>query len=127
MRKIGLVLLCILLVGACVLTGCGKAKTPVEVVKKELTSDPWYVDMSEGTSACYTFTKDGKFTCDATVSIEGASASLSRSGEYAMAEIGGQVVVVLMYIENGVEVELTVKETETGYAYWIAGCPMYQK
>ena len=127
MKRLTLVLLCILLVCGCVFAGCGKDDSPAGVVKKELTSAPWYVDMSEGTTAKYTFTKDGEFTCDAFVSIEGASTSFSRSGEYAVAEIDGEVVVVLMYIENGVEVELTVQATESGNAYWIAGCPMYQK
>ena len=127
MRKIGLVLLCILLVTACLLTGCGKDATPAEIVKKELESGPWYADMSEGTQAKYTFSKDGTFSCDATVTLEGQSASVSREGNFAVAEINGAVVVVLSYPHVGTEVELTVQVTENGYTYWIAGCPLYQK
>ena len=127
MRKIALVLLCILLMGSLCLTACGNNAAPAEVVKKELQSGPWYADMSEGTVGKYTFTKDGAFTCDATVTLEGQSAAFSRSGVYAVEEINGQVVVMLCYPENGYEVELTVQKTNSGYAYWIAGCPMYQK
>lgn len=127
MRKIALVLLCILLIGSCLLCGCESESSPEAVVKKELTSGPWYVDMSEGTQAKYTFTKNGDFTCDASVVLGEASTSFSRSGEFAVAEIDGKVVVMLAYPENGYEVELTVQVTENGYAYWIAGCPMYQK
>ena len=127
MRKIALLVLCILLAAACVLTGCGSAATPAEVVKKELQSGPWYADMSEGTTAKYTFSKDGTFTCDATVTLEGQSASVSREGNFAVAEIEGTVVVVLSYPHVGTEVELTVQATENGFAYWIAGCQLYQK
>lgn len=127
MRKFVLVLLCILLTCGCLLTGCGQDDSSTGVVKKELTSAPWYVDMSAGTTAKYTFTKDGEFTCDATVTLEGQSATVSREGNYAVAEIEGAVVVVLSYPHVGTEVELTVETTESGYAYWIAGCPMYQK
>lgn len=127
MRKIASILLCILLVTACLLTGCGKDATPAEIVKKELESGPWYADMSEGTQAKYTFSKDGTFSCDATVTLEGQSASVSREGNFAVAEINGAVVVVLSYPHVGTEVELTVQVTENGYAYWIAGCPLYQK
>ena len=127
MRKITLLVLCILLAMACVFTGCGKAAAPAEVVKKELQSAPWYADMSEGTTAKYTFSKDGTFTCDATVTLEGQSASVSREGNFAVAEIDGTVVVVLSYPHVGTEVELTVQATETGYAYWVAGCQLYQK
>ena len=127
MRKIALVLLCILLVGACLLTGCGGDNSPAGVVKKELMSGPWYVDMSEATTAVYTFSKDETFTCDAIVTLEGQSASVSRSGNFAVAEINGAVVVVLSYPHVGTEVELTVQQTQNGYSYWIAGCQMYQK
>ena len=127
MRKIASILLCILLVTACLLTGCGKDATPAEIVKKELESGPWYADMSEGTQAKYTFSKNGTFSCDATVTLEGQSASVSREGNFAVAEINGAVVVVLSYPHVGTEVELTVQVTENGYAYWIAGCPLYQK
>ena len=127
MRKIASILLCILLVTACLLTGCGKDATPAEIVKKELESGPWYADMSEGTQAKYTFSKDGTFSCDATVTLEGQSATVSREGNFAVAEINGAVVVVLSYPHVGAEVELTVQVTENGYAYWIAGCPLYQK
>ena len=127
MRKIASILLCILLVTACLLTGCGKDATPAEIVKKELESGPWYADMSEGTQAKYTFSKDGTFSCDATVTLEGQSATVSREGNFAVAEINGAVVVVLSYPHVGTEVELTVQVTENGYAYWIAGCPLYQK
>lgn len=127
MRKFAMVLLCILLVGSCLLSGCGGSDTPAEVVKKELTSGPWYVDMSEGTQACYSFARDGAFTCVATVNLEGQSASVSREGNFAVAEIGDDVVVVLSYPHVGTEVELTVQKTESGYSYLIAGCPMYQK
>ena len=127
MRKIASVLLCILLVLSCCLVGCGGDTSPSGVVKKELQSGPWYVDMSEGTQAKYTFSKDGTFTCDATVTLEGQSATVSRGGNFAVAEINGAVVVVLSYPHVGTEVELTVQVTENGYAYWIAGCPMYQK
>ena len=96
MRKFTLVLLCIMLIGSCLLTGCGQPMTPAEVVKKELTSAPWLVDMSEGTTASYTFTRDGHFTCDAAVSVGEESAAFSRSGDYALAEIDGKVVVILM-------------------------------
>lgn len=127
MRKLTMVLLCILLAVSCVLAGCGGSSDPAEVVKKELRSGPWYVDMSEGTTAVYTFAKDDTFTCDAIVTLEGQSASVSREGNYAVAEIDGAVVVVLSYPHVGTEVELTVQVTESGYAYWIAGCAMYQK
>lgn len=127
MRKLAIVLLCILLAGTCLFTGCGKNASPAEVVKKELQSGPWYADMSEGTTAAYTFRKDDTFTCDATVTLEGQSATVSREGNFAVAEIDGTVVVVLSYPHVGTEVELTVQATEKGYAYWIAGCPMYQK
>ena len=127
MRKIASILLCILLVTACLLTGCGKDATPAEIVKKELESGPWYADMSEGTQAKYTFSKNGTFSCDATVTLEGQSASVSREGNFAVAEINGAVVVILSYPHVGTEVELTVQVTENGYAYWIAGCPLYQK
>ena len=127
MRKIVPVLLCILLVGICLLTGCGGNASPAAIVKKELQSAPWYVDMSEGTTAVYTFAKDDTFTCDAIVTLEDQSASVSHSGNYAVAEIDGAVVVVLSYPHVGTEVELTVQVTESGYAYWIASCPMYQK
>ena len=127
MRKIASILLCILLVTACLLTGCGKDATPAGIVKKELESGPWYADMSEGTQAKYTFSKNGTFSCDATVTLEGQSASVSREGNFAVAEINGAVVVILSYPHVGTEVELTVQVTENGYAYWIAGCPLYQK
>ena len=127
MRKFTLLLLCILLAATCMLTGCGKNASPAEVVKKELQSGPWYADMSEGTHAKYTFSRNGSFSCDATVTLEGQSATVSRQGNYAGAEINGAVVVVLSYPHVGTEVELTVQATETGYTYWIAGCPMYQK
>ena len=101
MRKLTMFLLCILLAVSCVLAGCGGSSDPVEVVKKELWSGPWYVDMSEGTTAVYTFAKDDTFTCDAIVTLEGQSASVSREGNYAVAEIDGAVVVVLSYPHVG--------------------------
>lgn len=109
------------------LSACGGEQTPEEIVKKQLTSDVWYADMSEGTVAGYTFTKDGNFTCEASVSVGDKSASLVREGTYQIASSGDVVLVSLQYPDVGYLVEITCKEKNGSYEFEIAGCPMYQK
>ena len=119
--------LSILLMAAFLLCACGADNSPSGIVKKQLTSAPWSADMSEGTTAQYTFTKEGEFTCDTTISLGEQSASLSRSGTYEIQEVNGEVAVYLMYPDVTYLVEITCTENGGSYDFVIAGCEMYQK
>ena len=116
-----------LLAMALLLCACGAERSPADIVKKQLTSGTWYADMSEGTTAGYTFTKDGKFTCEATVTVEDKQASLVREGTYQIASSGDVVAVSLQYPDVGYLVEIICTEKNGSYEFEIAGCPMYQK
>lgn len=127
MKKKMICLLFILLVFSLTVCACGVDDSPAGIVKKQLTSGPWSVDMSEGTTAVYTFTAKGEFTCDATMTVGEQSASLTRSGTYEIKEVEGFVTVFLMYPDVTYLVEIDCTEGENGYDFVIAGCPMYQK
>ena len=119
--------LSILLITAFLLCACGADNSPSGIVKKELTSGPWLADMSEGTTATYTFAKDGTFTCDAVMTVGEQSASLTREGNYEIKEAGDAVTVYLLYPNVTYFVEITCTENNGSYDFVIAGCPMYQK
>jgi len=127
MKKIAICVLSILLIFSLGLSACGADETPTGIVKKQLTDAPWSVDMSEGTTAVYTFTSKGEFTCDATMTVGEQSASLSRSGTYEIKEVGETVTVYLMYPNVTYLVEIQCNKEDSGYSFVIAGCPMYQQ
>lgn len=52
--------------------------------EKTLVSSEWYVQMSEGTTAVYTFHKNGTFDCEAHIALGEQEASMTRSGTYAV-------------------------------------------
>lgn len=119
-------LLVILLILAVTLCACGKDASPAGIVKKQLTSGTWYADMSEGTTAGYTFTAKGEFTCDATVTVGEQSAGFTRSGTYEVKEENGNVTVYLQYPDVDYLVEITCTPDGDSYAFRIAGCDMYK-
>lgn len=120
-------LLVILLVLAMTLSACGGDSTPAGIVKKQLTSGPWYADLSEGTAACYSFTSDNQFTCDASVTAGENSVGFSREGTYAIMEENGEITVILQYPDVNYQVKITCTPEADRYAFSIAGCAMYQK
>lgn len=109
------------------LAACGGESKPEDIVKKQLASGTWYADMSMGTTAGYTFQKDGSFTCDTAVTLEGQSVSLTRGGTYEILPSGEGVMVALAFAEAGYLVEITCTENGDGFDFEIAGCAMYQK
>ncbi len=120
-------LLAILLIISLAFWGCGKEETPAEIVKKQITSGAWYADMSEGTSACYTFTKDNRFSCAATVTAGDKSADFVREGTYSIIEENGETAVILQYPDVNYQVTITCTPEDGHYALEIAGCELYQK
>lgn len=127
MKKVICCLLAILLITAGILCGCGRESTPAEIVKKQITSGPWYADMSEGTAACYTFTQDNRFSCAATVSAGDRSADFVREGTYAVIETDGALSVILQYPNVDYQVAISCTPEDGHYALEIAGCRLYQK
>lgn len=124
MKRKMMKLLSILLMATLLLCACGTDSSPAGIVKKQLTDGAWETDMSEGTTAVYTFTKKGEFTCDATVTLGEQSASLTRGGTYEIREADGEVTVVLHYPNVNYEVEITCQKNGEQYSFVIAGCPM---
>ena len=121
------VLLAIMLIITLGLSGCGQQSTPADIVKKQITSDEWYADMSEGTSACYRFTKDGGFSCTATIQAGEESAEFVREGTYTIVEENDAVLVILQYPNVNHQLPMTCTPEGEGYAFQIAGCDLYQK
>lgn len=120
-------LLVILLILTMMFSACGGDSAPAENIKKQLTSGPWYADLSEGTVACYSFTSDNQFTCDASVTAGGNSADFSREGTYAVAEENGEMMVILQYPDVNYQVKITCTLEADRYGFVIAGCALYQK
>lgn len=115
------------LMAVVVLTACGGTGEPKDIVKKQLTSGTWYADMSVGTTAGYTFRKDGSFSCDTSVTLEDQSVSLTRGGSYEIYTDGEEVKVSLAFEGAGYLVDITCTEHDGSYDFEIAGCAMYQK
>lgn len=66
--------------------------------EKTLVSSEWYVQMSEGTTAVYTFHKNGTFDCEAHIALGEQEASMTRSGTYAVdKDESGALRVLLQY------------------------------
>lgn len=119
--------LVILLMMAVALSACSAKNSPSEIVKKQLTSGTWAAAMSEGTTARYTFTKDGNFTCETSVTAGDQEAQLSREGTYEVVESGDAVGVFLRYPKSTYVVEITCTRNGDWYDFVIAGCPMNQE
>lgn len=94
--------------------------------EKTLLSSSWYVKMSEGTTAVYTFQKNGTFDCEAHITLGQEQASLTRSGTYEVDEDeSGAILVLLLYPNADAPVEITCTEAEDGTIRMeIAGCEM---
>ena len=113
---------------ALLLTLCACASGGAEAqLKRQLTSGPWLTDLSEGTTAAYTFTKDGSFTCEASIAAGGESGALSRSGSYTVELTQTGAVVHLQYPNVSYVVDILCTESGSGYDMSVAGCAMYQK
>lgn len=115
-----------LLVAVMMLTACGGQDTAEKIIKKQLTSGTWYADMSIGTTAGYTFSKDGSFTCETTVTLDGQHAELTRGGSYEILTEGEDVKVSLSFEGAGYLVEIVCTANGDSYDFAIAGCTMYQ-
>lgn len=94
--------------------------------EKTLVSSEWYVQMSEGTTAVYTFHKNGTFDCEAHIALGEQEASMTRSGTYAVDKgESGALRVLLQYPNANAPVEITCTEKEDGAVRMeIAGCEM---
>ena len=94
--------------------------------EKTLVSSEWYVQMSEGTTAVYTFHKNGTFDCEAHIALGEQEASMTRSGTYAVdKDESGALRVLLQYPNANAPVEITCTEKEDGTVRMeIAGCEM---
>ena len=94
--------------------------------EKKLVSSEWYVQMSEGTTAVYTFHKNGTFDCEAHIALGEQEASMTRSGTYAVDKgESGALRVLLQYPNANAPVEITCTEKEDGTVRMeIAGCEM---
>lgn len=115
-----------LLAAVLILTACGSQDTAEKIIKKQLTSGVWYADMSLGTTAGYTFSKDGSFTCETAVTLEGEHAELTRGGSYEILTEGENVTVYLAFEGAGYLVEIVCTANGDNYDFVIAGCTMYQ-
>lgn len=83
--------------------------------EKTLVSSEWYVQMSEGTTAVYTFHKNGTFDCEAHIALGEQEASMTRSGTYAVdKDESGAPRVLLQYPNANAPVEITCTEKEDG-------------
>ena len=83
--------------------------------EKTLVSSEWYVQMSEGTTAVYTFHKNGTFDCEAHIALGEQEASMTRSGTYAVdKDESGALRVLLQYPNANAPVEITCTEKEDG-------------
>ena len=118
-----LAVLAVLLLSLC---ACASGGAEVRL-KQQLSSGPWLTDLSEGTTAAYTFTKDGSFTCEASISAGMESGALSRSGSYTVELTQTGAVVHLQYPNVSYVVDILCTENGSGYDMSVAGCPMYQK
>lgn len=116
----------VLLTAALTLTACGSQDTAEKIIKKQLTSGVWYADMSLGTTAGYTFSRDGSFTCETAVTLEGEHAELTRGGSYEIVAEGESAKVYLAFEGAGYLVEIVCTANDGGYDFAIAGCTMYQ-
>ena len=94
--------------------------------EKTLVSSEWYVQMSEGTTAVYTFHKNGTFDCEAHIALGEQEASMPRSGTYAVdKDESGAPRVLLQYPNANAPVEITCTEKEDGTVRMeIASCEM---
>ena len=125
MKKWILCIFCLALV-LC-LVGCGGETTQAQQVETLLQSEPWWVDMTEATSARYTFEKNGRFCCDITVQSEAGPVSLSNSGAYTVMDTEDGVKIYLMYEDASYQVEILCSGQDGDYRFVIADCEMYRK
>ena len=87
--------------------------------EKTLVSSEWYVQMSEGTTAVYTFHKNGTFDCEAHIALGEQEASMTRSGTYAVdKDESGARRVLLQYPNANAPVEITCTEKKTERSAW---------
>jgi len=119
MKKVTLLFWSVLLLALC---ACA-AGAP-ENLTDALTADSWKAELSEGTSAVYTFAADGTFRCDASAVLDGKTASITRSGVYTVDETENAAAVHLQYENVQYIVDIVCTKDAQGYHLSIAGCDL---
>lgn len=87
--------------------------------EKTLVSSEWYVQMSEGTTAVYTFHKNGTFDCEAHIALGEQEASMTRSGTYAVdKDESGAPRVLLQYPNANAPWKSPARKKKTERSAW---------
>ena len=117
MKKVTLLFLSALLILLC---GCARAQP--QTLADVLTASSWKAELSEGTTAVYTFGTDGTFRCDASAVLDGKTASITKSGVYTVDETENAAAVHLQYENAQYIVDIVCTKDTQGYHLSIAGC-----
>ena len=119
MKKVTLLLLSVLLFALCA-CAAGAPKRLADV----LTASAWKTELSEGTTAVYTFEADGTFRCDASAVLDGKTANITKSGVYTVDETENAAAVHLQYENAQYIVDIVCTKDAQGYHLSIAGCDL---
>ena len=119
MKKVTLLLLSVLLTALCA-CAAGAPKS----LKEALTACSWKAELSEGTTAVYTFKADGTFRCDASAVLDGKTANITKSGVYTVDEDENTAAVHLQYENAEYIVDISCTKNAQGYQLSIAGCDL---
>ena len=119
MKKVTLLFLSVLLILLC---GCTRAQP--QTLADVLTASSWKAELSEGTTAVYTFGADGTFRCDASAVLDGKTAAITKAGVYTIEETENAAAVHLQYENAAYIVDISCTKDARGYQLSIAGCDL---
>lgn len=119
MKKVTLLFLSVALILLC---GC--VRTQPQTLADELIASSWKVELSEGTTAVYTFQSDGTFRCDASAVLNGKTADITKTGIYTVDENESAAEVHLQYENAEYIVDISCAKNAQGYQLSIAGCDL---
>ena len=119
MKKVTLLFLsmCLLALSAC-------AGAQPQKLSDVLTASSWKAELSEGTTAVYSFQEDGTFRCDASAVLDGKTANITKTGVYTVEETERSAAVHLQYENAGYIVDISCTKDAQGYHLSIAGCAL---
>ena len=109
MKKVTLLFWIVLLLALCA-CAAGAPKNLTDA----LTASSWKAELSEGTSAVYTFAAD----------LDGKTASITKSGVYTVDETENAAAVHLQYENIQYIVDIVCAKDAQGYHLSIAGCDL---
>lgn len=112
----------LLILSAVLILLCGCARTQPQKLADALIASSWKAELSEGTTAVYTFQKDGTFRCDASAVLDGKTANITKTGAYTIEETENAAAVHLQYENAQYIVDIVCTKDAQGYQLSVAGC-----